>query len=66
LAWVVAIGELHPPLSALDPGNACDPPGIARIGEDHPPLAEHGDRAVRTGTYYAYAPDPAAPAAWTS
>jgi len=40
--------------------------GIARIGEHHPPLGEHLDRAVRTGTYCAYAPDPAAPAAWTS
>jgi tetratricopeptide (TPR) repeat protein len=40
--------------------------GIARIGEHHPPLGEHLDRAVRTGTYCAYAPDPAARAAWTS
>ena len=28
---------------------------IARIGEHHPPLGEHLDRAVRTGTYCAYA-----------
>jgi tetratricopeptide (TPR) repeat protein len=40
--------------------------GIARIGEHHPELGEHLDRAVRTGTYCAYAPDPGAPAAWTS
>ena len=40
--------------------------GIARIGEHHPQLGEHLDRAVRTGTYCAYVPDPGAPAAWTS
>jgi tetratricopeptide (TPR) repeat protein len=40
--------------------------GIARIGEHHPPLGEHLNRAVRTGTYCAYVPDPGAPAAWTS
>ena len=28
--------------------------GIARIGEHHPQLGEHLDRAVRTGTYCAY------------
>jgi tetratricopeptide (TPR) repeat protein len=33
--------------------------GIARIGEHHPPLGEHLNRAVRTGTYCAYAPDAA-------
>jgi tetratricopeptide (TPR) repeat protein len=38
----------------------------ARIGEHHPQLGEHLDRAVRTGTYCAYVPDPGAPAAWTS
>jgi hypothetical protein len=37
---------------------------IARIGEHHPPLGEHLNRAVRTGTYCAYLPDPRAPAAW--
>ena len=31
--------------------------GIARIGERHPQLGEHINRAVRTGTYCAYAPD---------
>jgi tetratricopeptide (TPR) repeat protein len=40
--------------------------GIARIGEHHPDLGEHLNRAVRTGTYCAYLPDPGAPAAWTS
>src|SRR5215207_5278316 len=39
--------------------------GIARIGEHHPQRGEHLDRAVRTGTYCAYVPDPGAPAAWT-
>jgi tetratricopeptide (TPR) repeat protein len=40
--------------------------GIARIAEHHPELGEHLDRAVRTGTYCAYVPDPGAPTAWTS
>ncbi len=39
---------------------------IARLGEHHPELGEHLNRAIRTGTYCAYAPDPGAPAAWTS
>jgi tetratricopeptide (TPR) repeat protein len=39
---------------------------IARIGEHHPELGEHLNRAVRTGTYCAYVPDDRAPAAWTS
>ena len=38
--------------------------GIARIGEHHPQLGEHLNRAVRTGTYCAYAPD-AAPQRWS-
>jgi tetratricopeptide (TPR) repeat protein len=37
---------------------------MARIGEHHPPLGEHLDRAIRTGTYCAYLPDPRAPVAW--
>ncbi|HEX2232813.1 MAG TPA: hypothetical protein VHG69_05565 [Thermoleophilaceae bacterium] len=37
---------------------------IARIGEHHPQLGEHLDRAVRTGTYCAYLPDARAPAEW--
>ena len=40
--------------------------GIARIGEHHPQLGEHLDRAVHTGTHCAYVPDPGAPALWTS
>ena len=32
--------------------------GIARIGEHHPQLGEHLNRAVRTGTYCAYVPEP--------
>jgi hypothetical protein len=32
---------------------------MARIGEHHPQLGEHLNRAVRTGTYCAYAPDAA-------
>ena len=39
--------------------------GIARIGEHHPDLGEHLNRAVRTGTYCAYVPEPGATAAWT-
>jgi tetratricopeptide (TPR) repeat protein len=37
---------------------------MARIGEHHPQLGEHLDRAVRTGTFCAYLPDPRAPARW--
>jgi tetratricopeptide (TPR) repeat protein len=40
--------------------------GIARIGEHHPPLGQHLNQAVRTGTHCAYVPDPGAPAAWTT
>jgi hypothetical protein len=39
---------------------------IARIGEHHHQLGEHLDRAVRTGTYCAYMPDPGRSAAWRS
>jgi tetratricopeptide (TPR) repeat protein len=39
---------------------------IARISEHHPELGEQLDRAVRTGTYCTYVPDPGAPATWTS
>jgi hypothetical protein len=39
---------------------------IARIGEHHPELGEHLNRAVRTGTHCAYAPDAGAPPAWPS
>ena len=37
---------------------------IARVGEHHPQLGEHLNRAVRTGTYCAYLPDPRAHAGW--
>ncbi|MGH2821666.1 MAG: transcriptional regulator [Thermoleophilaceae bacterium] len=37
---------------------------IARIAEHHPELGEHLDRAIRTGTYCTYLPDPRAPARW--
>jgi hypothetical protein len=37
---------------------------MARIEEHHPELAEHLERAIRTGTYCAYLPDPRAPIAW--
>ena len=40
--------------------------GIARIGEHHPQLGEHLDRAVHTGTHCAYVPDPGAPADWAT
>lgn len=39
---------------------------LARIAEHHPPVAAHLEHAVRTGTYCAYQPDPAAPVAWTT
>jgi len=37
---------------------------MARIAAHHPQLGEHLDRAIRTGTYCAYLPDPRAPADW--
>jgi hypothetical protein len=37
---------------------------IGRIAEHHPQLGEHLNRAIRTGTYCAYLPDPRAPAGW--
>jgi tetratricopeptide (TPR) repeat protein len=37
----------------------------ARIHEYHPGLGEHLDRAIRTGTYCAYLPDPRVPLVWT-
>jgi hypothetical protein len=39
---------------------------MARIGEHHPQLGEHLNRAIRTGTYCAYLPDPRSPARWRS
>ena len=37
---------------------------MARIREHNAPLGEHLDRAIRTGTYCAYLPDPRVPAIW--
>lgn len=37
---------------------------LARIADQHPVLADHLVRAVRTGTYCAYEPDPRAPVTW--
>jgi hypothetical protein len=37
---------------------------IARLEEHNPQLGEHLNRAIRTGTYCAYEPDPGAPAEW--
>jgi hypothetical protein len=39
---------------------------ITRIGQHHPPLGEHLEGAVRTGTHCAYVPDPGAPVLWSS
>jgi hypothetical protein len=37
---------------------------MARIGTHHPALGEHLDRAVHTGTYCSYQPDPRIPTEW--
>jgi len=37
---------------------------LRRITEHDPALGEHLDRSVRTGTFCAYDPDPAAPVSW--
>jgi hypothetical protein len=37
---------------------------LDRIAEHHPGLGEHLTRTVRTGSYFAYEPDPRAPVAW--
>ncbi len=37
---------------------------MTRIREHHPRLGEHLERAIRTGTYCAYLPDPRVPTAW--
>lgn len=37
---------------------------MTRIREHHPSLAEHLGRAIRTGTYCAYQPDPRLPLRW--
>jgi len=38
---------------------------LARIREHHAPLADHLDRAIRTGSHCAYAPEPDATVDWT-
>jgi tetratricopeptide (TPR) repeat protein len=37
---------------------------MERIEDQHPPLGEHLNRAVRTGTYCVYLPDPRLPVEW--
>jgi tetratricopeptide (TPR) repeat protein len=37
---------------------------LRRIGRYHADLAAHLDRTVRTGTYFAYEPDPRTPVSW--
>ncbi|GGY61233.1 hypothetical protein [Marinobacter zhanjiangensis] len=39
---------------------------LDRIARHHPSLGEHLARTVRTGTYFAYEPDPRAPLHWTT
>ncbi|MFC3391025.1 hypothetical protein [Aidingimonas halophila] len=37
---------------------------LERIARHHPSLGEHLERTIRTGTYFAYEPDPRAPVDW--
>lgn len=37
---------------------------MGRIRAQHPPLAAHLERTIRTGTYCSYLPDPRVPVAW--
>lgn len=37
---------------------------LKRIRQHHPSLGEHLERTIRTGTYFAYEPDPRAPVHW--
>lgn len=39
---------------------------LKRISQHHPRLGEHLARTIRTGTYFAYDPDPRAPVQWQS
>ena len=39
---------------------------MSRLGQHHPPLGEHLDRAIRTGTYCVYLPDSRIVTTWTS
>lgn len=38
---------------------------LNRLAKQHPPLGEHLNRAVRTGSHCSYRPDPVAPICWT-
>lgn len=38
---------------------------MTRISSHHPPFVEHLERALRTGTYCSYDPDPRSPIHWT-
>jgi hypothetical protein len=38
---------------------------LSRIAEHHASLGAHLDRAIKTGAYCAYSPDPRAPVGWT-
>ena len=50
-AWVVVIGRPHRPSQRARSGvTRAVRQAIARIGEHHPPLGEHLNRAVHTGT----------------
>jgi tetratricopeptide (TPR) repeat protein len=37
---------------------------LGRVAEHHPSLGEHLERTIRTGTYFAYEPDPRAAVVW--
>ncbi|MGQ4877231.1 hypothetical protein ACOJCM_01490 [Billgrantia sp. LNSP4103-1] len=39
---------------------------LKRITFHHPSLGEHLERTIRTGTYFAYEPDPRVPVHWTT
>ncbi|MEU9374390.1 hypothetical protein AB0D94_11545 [Streptomyces sp. NPDC048255] len=39
---------------------------VARLRDTSPPLGDHLDRTIRTGTYCAYAPDPRLPSPWST
>ncbi|MCX5192475.1 transcriptional regulator [Streptomyces sp. NBC_00249] len=39
---------------------------IGRLRDASPPLGDHLDRTIRTGTYCAYAPDPRFPSPWAT
>lgn len=63
-AWVVDLRTASASKRARSGVTPAVRQGKARIGEHHPELGEHLDRAVRTGTYCAYVPDPGTTTAW--